>query len=192
MSRDNHAIKSNFVDVFGKGARGRIQQGTAADRMNPIYATSTALQGEQPTQFKRRIHGGVRRIGEIVHPGSHLEARPAVARRRVSRPGPRSQGRRWQKGHAVDTDRSSFEVSCVHSSGRKRVLKQPEPDPDSVKAATTRKALRSAAPAAQHPRQMPFRRAATLSFSPLSHSAGSTNAPVAFWSVTGRTSLLPL
>jgi hypothetical protein len=23
----------NFVDVFGKGARGRIQQGTAADRM---------------------------------------------------------------------------------------------------------------------------------------------------------------
>jgi hypothetical protein len=29
--------KIQLVDVFGKGARGRIQQGTAADRMGPIY-----------------------------------------------------------------------------------------------------------------------------------------------------------
>jgi hypothetical protein len=31
MPRENYAITFNFVDVFGKGARGRIQQGTAAD-----------------------------------------------------------------------------------------------------------------------------------------------------------------
>jgi hypothetical protein len=36
--RDNHAIKFNFVDDFGKRARGRIQQGTAANRMVLIYA----------------------------------------------------------------------------------------------------------------------------------------------------------
>jgi len=27
MPRDNHAVNFNFVDVFGKRARGRIQQG---------------------------------------------------------------------------------------------------------------------------------------------------------------------
>src|SRR6185312_2097956 len=27
----------NFVDVFGKGARGRVQQGTAANRISSIY-----------------------------------------------------------------------------------------------------------------------------------------------------------
>ncbi|MBB4263661.1 hypothetical protein GGD64_007731 [Bradyrhizobium sp. CIR3A] len=32
MPRDNHALTFNFVDVFGKGARGHIQQGAAADR----------------------------------------------------------------------------------------------------------------------------------------------------------------
>src|ERR1700751_2375323 len=32
VSRGYHASRFNFVDVFGKGARGPIQQGTAADR----------------------------------------------------------------------------------------------------------------------------------------------------------------
>jgi hypothetical protein len=52
--RDNHAIKFNFVDVFGKGARRRIQQGTAADRTKSIYTTLAALQGVQP--FNRVLH----------------------------------------------------------------------------------------------------------------------------------------
>jgi len=32
--RGYHASQFNFLDVFGKGARGRIQQGTAANRIN--------------------------------------------------------------------------------------------------------------------------------------------------------------
>jgi hypothetical protein len=44
--RDNHAAIFNFVDVFGKGARGRIQQGTAANRTSSIYIIFQILQGE--------------------------------------------------------------------------------------------------------------------------------------------------
>ncbi|MGT2501195.1 hypothetical protein ACVOMS_10940 [Bradyrhizobium guangxiense] len=42
---DDQAVVFNFVDVFGKGARGRIQQGTAANRTAPIYTTFASLQG---------------------------------------------------------------------------------------------------------------------------------------------------
>src|SRR6187402_1938448 len=35
VPRDNHAATFNFDDVFGKGARGRDQQGTAANRIAP-------------------------------------------------------------------------------------------------------------------------------------------------------------
>jgi hypothetical protein len=35
--------KIQLVDVFGKGARGRIQQGTAADRIVTIYTFSPVL-----------------------------------------------------------------------------------------------------------------------------------------------------
>jgi len=39
MSRDHHAIIFNFVDVSGKRARRRVQQGTAANRMSATYAS---------------------------------------------------------------------------------------------------------------------------------------------------------
>ncbi|GCC48422.1 hypothetical protein chiPu_0032816, partial [Chiloscyllium punctatum] len=35
----------NFVDVFGKGARGHVQQGTAANRIMVIYTMTAILQG---------------------------------------------------------------------------------------------------------------------------------------------------
>jgi hypothetical protein len=57
MSRDNHANIFNFVDVFGKGARGRIQQGTAADRTFRIYVISPFLQGRKPICFQPGISG---------------------------------------------------------------------------------------------------------------------------------------
>jgi hypothetical protein len=53
VPRDNHAVIFNFVDVFGKGARGRIQQGTAANRTTPIYMISRILQGAGPFCFRR-------------------------------------------------------------------------------------------------------------------------------------------
>src|SRR5690242_12765016 len=53
--RDNHAANFNFVDVFGKGARGRIQQGTAANRMSSIYTTVRILQGGGPIRFGRPV-----------------------------------------------------------------------------------------------------------------------------------------
>jgi len=40
-SRGYRANQFNVDDVFGKGARGRIQQGTAANRMHAMYAVST-------------------------------------------------------------------------------------------------------------------------------------------------------
>jgi hypothetical protein len=54
MSREVHAIEFNFVDVFGKGARRRVQQGTAADRMKVTYTVSVNLQGVQKFISKRR------------------------------------------------------------------------------------------------------------------------------------------
>ena len=45
VPRDNHAANFNFVDVFGKGACGRIQQGTAANRARLIYIIFRFLQG---------------------------------------------------------------------------------------------------------------------------------------------------
>jgi hypothetical protein len=44
----------NFVDVFGKGARGRDQQGTAANRMQQIYTLFVFLQGRLPFLFSDR------------------------------------------------------------------------------------------------------------------------------------------
>src|SRR5689334_20922499 len=55
MPRDTHAASFNFVDVFGKGARGRIQQGTAANRMASIYTTFRILQAGGPICFGRPI-----------------------------------------------------------------------------------------------------------------------------------------
>src|SRR6185437_10542746 len=52
VPRDNHAVNFNFVDVFGKGARRRIQQGTAANRMASMYATFTILQGRKAILFQ--------------------------------------------------------------------------------------------------------------------------------------------
>src|SRR5690348_8992071 len=51
--RDNHAANFNFVDVFGKAARGRIQQGTAANRMTSIYTIFRILQAGGPICFGR-------------------------------------------------------------------------------------------------------------------------------------------
>ncbi|MEY9107712.1 hypothetical protein ABH999_003908 [Bradyrhizobium yuanmingense] len=53
IPRDNRAVTFNFVDVFGKGARGRIQQGTAANRTSGIYMIFTHLQGAKPICFLR-------------------------------------------------------------------------------------------------------------------------------------------
>jgi hypothetical protein len=44
---DNQAVIFNFVDVFGKGARGRIQQGTAANRTTRIYINFRIPQGQK-------------------------------------------------------------------------------------------------------------------------------------------------
>jgi len=55
VPRDNHAIAFIFVDVFGKGARGRIQQGTAADRIQPIYITFAFLRVRRPFVSARQL-----------------------------------------------------------------------------------------------------------------------------------------
>jgi hypothetical protein len=52
VPRDNHAITFNFVDVFGKGARGRIQQGTAADRTFSIYIVIAFFARKEPILFQ--------------------------------------------------------------------------------------------------------------------------------------------
>jgi hypothetical protein len=46
--RGYRANRFNFVDVFGKGARGRIQQGTAAGRINVMYTLLIVFQAAQP------------------------------------------------------------------------------------------------------------------------------------------------
>jgi hypothetical protein len=55
VPRGNHAANFNFVDVIGKGARGRIQQGTAANRTSSIYIILTVLQGRKPNCFGIRL-----------------------------------------------------------------------------------------------------------------------------------------
>src|SRR5260370_33852675 len=60
-SREHHATKFNFDDVSGrKGARRRIQQGTAANRMVSIYTLSyentrvcAKIQGPQGNRPRR-------------------------------------------------------------------------------------------------------------------------------------------
>ncbi|MCA1434242.1 hypothetical protein I6F33_14830 [Bradyrhizobium sp. BRP20] len=53
IPRDDRAVTFNFVDVFGKGARGRIQQGTAANRTTSIYTSFMHLQGAKPVCLLR-------------------------------------------------------------------------------------------------------------------------------------------
>src|SRR3954453_22549806 len=43
IPRDAHAEPIQFVDVSGKGARRRIQQGTAAERTAPSYTSSSSF-----------------------------------------------------------------------------------------------------------------------------------------------------
>ena len=43
VPRDRHAEQILFVDVYGKGARGRIQQGTAAERTALRYTSPSIL-----------------------------------------------------------------------------------------------------------------------------------------------------
>jgi hypothetical protein len=52
MSRNHHANQFNVVDVFGKGARGRDQQGTAANRIVAMYTTIAIFQGAGTTYLR--------------------------------------------------------------------------------------------------------------------------------------------
>ena len=75
-ARDNRANAFNSVDVFGKGARGRIQQGTAADRTPSIYVSFDFLQGRQGR------FGSARQLRRLDREASHdpVEVQPRLYR----------------------------------------------------------------------------------------------------------------
>src|SRR3954452_17267364 len=60
IPREKSRANFNFVDVFGKGARGRVQQDTAANRMRSIYTSFGFLQGRGPICFRPDASGAGR------------------------------------------------------------------------------------------------------------------------------------